>query len=167
MTDKDRYLSRSPASAYCRVCHKRADSLLGPVTYNSNRRQLIPWSLSLVQFEICLSKRPTNLKPTKACSPKTAMFSSTPHSSTASRGDPTAVRSTTRFKKAFSGPERPPLTILQVGLEPEWKSPDNIFRGSPWKVSGIPTLFQVDKGAVAHRYEEDPDIIKKLDEIIG
>ncbi|KAF7362229.1 Thioredoxin domain-containing protein 17-like protein [Mycena venus] len=72
-----------------------------------------------------------------------------------------------KVQKAFSRPERPPLTILQVGLEPEWKSPDNIFRGSPWKVSGIPTLFQVDKGAVAHRYEEDPDIIKKLDEIIG
>ncbi|KAF8178630.1 hypothetical protein K438DRAFT_1844139 [Mycena galopus ATCC 62051] len=72
-----------------------------------------------------------------------------------------------KVQKAFEGPDAPPLTIVYVGLKPEWKSQENIFRGSPWKVSGVPTLFHVDKGAVAHRYEEDPDIIQKLDEITG
>ncbi|KAJ7350484.1 hypothetical protein DFH08DRAFT_111597 [Mycena albidolilacea] len=72
-----------------------------------------------------------------------------------------------KVQKAFAGPDAPPLTIIEVGLKTEWKSQDNIFRGSPWKVSGIPTLFHVNEGAVAHRYEDDPDVIKKLDEIIG
>ncbi|KAJ7936902.1 hypothetical protein B0H13DRAFT_1946131 [Mycena leptocephala] len=70
-----------------------------------------------------------------------------------------------KVEKAFKAPDAPALTIVYVGLEPEYASKDNIFRASPWKVVGIPTLFHVDKGAVAHRYEEDPDIIKKLEDI--
>ncbi|KAJ7733442.1 hypothetical protein B0H14DRAFT_3898907 [Mycena olivaceomarginata] len=72
-----------------------------------------------------------------------------------------------KVEEAFKAPDAPALTIVYVGLEPEYESKDNIFRASPWKVIGIPTLFHVDKGTVTHRYEEDPDIIEKLDEIVG
>ncbi|KAJ6577514.1 hypothetical protein B0H19DRAFT_1062121 [Mycena capillaripes] len=74
-----------------------------------------------------------------------------------------------KVQKAFKGAEGSTLTIVQVRLENElsrWKSQDNIFRASPWNVDGLPTLYHVDKGNVEHRYEEDPDIIRKLDEII-
>ncbi|KAJ7236482.1 hypothetical protein C8J57DRAFT_1376561, partial [Mycena rebaudengoi] len=72
-----------------------------------------------------------------------------------------------KVEEAFKAPDAPALTIVYVGLEDEYKKKDNVFGLAPWNVLGIPTLVHVDKGTVAHRYEEDPDIIKKLDEIIG
>ncbi|KAJ7161302.1 hypothetical protein C8R43DRAFT_881264, partial [Mycena crocata] len=46
-------------------------------------------------------------------------------------------------QKTFSAPDSPSAVIVYVGDKPQWKALDNVFRGEPFKITGIPTIIKL------------------------
>ncbi|KAJ6483890.1 hypothetical protein DFH09DRAFT_1106617 [Mycena vulgaris] len=46
-------------------------------------------------------------------------------------------------RNVFAGPDGPSAVIVYVGNKPKWKAMDNVFRGEPFKIDGIPTIVKL------------------------
>jgi len=68
-------------------------------------------------------------------------------------------------KNTFSegGPE---ALIVYVGNRTQWKSPSNIYRHEPWKITNVPTIVRLQKGQDAGRLASGSDVIKGLSEFV-
>jgi len=57
-------------------------------------------------------------------------------------------------QKTFEASDGPSALIVYVGDKPDWKSPSNIFRGEPWRLSSIPTIIKLQNGVENGRLVE-------------
>jgi len=64
-------------------------------------------------------------------------------------------------KETFSdtGPDG---LIVYVGTRTQWKTPDNVYRQPPWKISNIPTIIKLQDHHEIDRLGDDNEIIKNL-----
>ncbi|KAF8899089.1 hypothetical protein BD779DRAFT_1486964 [Infundibulicybe gibba] len=46
-------------------------------------------------------------------------------------------------QQTFNNTDGPSALIVYVGDRKQWKTPDNVFRGEPWKVQSVPTIIKV------------------------
>ncbi|KAF7337487.1 Duf953 domain protein [Mycena sanguinolenta] len=55
--------------------------------------------------------------------------------------------------------------IVYVGNKPDWKAPENVFRGEPFKITSIPTIVKMREGKEVGRLVEK-EISSKLAEFV-
>ncbi|KAJ7293056.1 hypothetical protein C8J57DRAFT_1267988 [Mycena rebaudengoi] len=57
-----------------------------------------------------------------------------------------AVKET--VEKVFAPDGGPSGAIVYVGVKPEWKALDNVFRGEPFKITDVPTIIKLKEGCI-------------------
>ncbi|TFK41829.1 hypothetical protein BDQ12DRAFT_677228 [Crucibulum laeve] len=57
--------------------------------------------------------------------------------------------------KTTFGPDGPSALIVYVGDRSQWKSPSNIYRGEPWKLTSVPTIIKLKDGKEEARLVDD------------
>jgi len=75
----------------------------------------------------------------------------------------TAVEGLVKDTFSESGPE---ALVVYVGNRMQWKSPLNIYRQQPWKITNVPTIVRLREGQDVGRLASDSDIIKGLSEFV-
>lgn len=62
--------------------------------------------------------------------------------------------------------EGPAALVIYVGDRIQWKSPSNIYRQEPWKITNVPTIVRLREGQDVGRLASDSDIIEGLSEFV-
>jgi len=58
-------------------------------------------------------------------------------------------------QETFGGATDPSALIVYVGDKGQWKTPSNIYRGEPWKLTGIPTVVNLRNGEEVGRLVDE------------
>ncbi|KAF5323542.1 hypothetical protein D9611_005618 [Ephemerocybe angulata] len=69
------------------------------------------------------------------------------------------------IKEVFEPEDGPSALIVYVGNRQQWKTPDNIWRQEPWKITGVPSVVRLEDGKPGERLVED-DIATQLKEFV-
>ncbi|EAU92534.1 hypothetical protein CC1G_06545 [Coprinopsis cinerea okayama7 len=70
------------------------------------------------------------------------------------------------IQEAFSGEDKPGALLVYVGNRTQWKTPSNIFRQAPWKVTGVPAIVKVKDGHPGERIVEGEITRDRLAEFV-
>jgi len=60
----------------------------------------------------------------------------------------------------------PAALVAYVGNRAQWKSPLNIYRQEPWKITNVPTIVRLREGKEVGRLAADSEIINGLSEFV-
>jgi len=74
-----------------------------------------------------------------------------------------AVEALVRNTFADDGPA---ALVVYVGSKTQWKSPSNIYRQEPWKITNVPTIVRLRAGQEVDRLAADSEIIEGLSEFV-
>lgn len=60
----------------------------------------------------------------------------------------------------------PAALIVYVGNKSQWKSPLNIYRQEPWKITNVPTIVRLRERQEGGRLASDAEITNELSEFV-
>jgi len=69
-------------------------------------------------------------------------------------------------KETFSADDGPEALVVYVGNRDQWKSPLNIYRQKPWKLTNVPTIVRLQDGQDVGRLPSESAIIERLSDFV-
>jgi len=68
--------------------------------------------------------------------------------------------------KATFAVDGPAALVVYVGNREQWKSPLNIYRQVPWKITNVPTIVRLREGEDVGRLASESEIMSGLSEFV-